>query len=176
MLSRRGFVSCIHRRKPRGKPMPERTRLANARKSKVRSAVEHVFAPEGADGPRRPNNRPGARAAENRARQPRLQYAPPYLAAAESSGRVGDAAHGPRLDHRAGREDPSSGPEKDRRRFSPSPTRTSPAQAVPRLRLRTAAASRQDPPTFTPDRSRRTLQKRDRRRACFTVSDCFERP
>jgi IS5 family transposase len=44
MLSRRGFVSRIHRKKPKGKPMPERTRLANAQKSKVRSAVEHVFA------------------------------------------------------------------------------------------------------------------------------------
>ena len=44
MLSRRGFVSRIHRKKPKGRPMPERTRLANAQKSKVRSAVEHVFA------------------------------------------------------------------------------------------------------------------------------------
>ncbi len=44
MLARRGFVSRIHRKKPPGKPMPERTRLANAQKSKVRSAVEHVFA------------------------------------------------------------------------------------------------------------------------------------
>jgi IS5 family transposase len=44
MLSRRGFVSRIHRKKPKGKPMPERTRIANAQKSKVRSAVEHVFA------------------------------------------------------------------------------------------------------------------------------------
>lgn len=44
MLSRRGFVSRIHRKKPKGKPMPERTRFANAQKSKVRSAVEHVFA------------------------------------------------------------------------------------------------------------------------------------
>ena len=44
MLSRRGFVSRIHRKKPKGKPMPERTRISNARKSKVRSAVEHVFA------------------------------------------------------------------------------------------------------------------------------------
>ena len=39
-----GFVSRIHRKKPKGKPMPERTRIANAQKSKVRSAVEHVFA------------------------------------------------------------------------------------------------------------------------------------
>ena len=28
----------------KGKPMPERTRISNARKSKVHSAVEHVFA------------------------------------------------------------------------------------------------------------------------------------
>jgi len=35
MLSRRGFVSRIHRKKPKGKPMPERMRLANAQKSKA---------------------------------------------------------------------------------------------------------------------------------------------
>lgn len=44
MLSRRGFVSRSHCKKPKGKPMPERTRIANARKSKVRGSVEHVFA------------------------------------------------------------------------------------------------------------------------------------
>jgi transposase, IS5 family len=44
MLARCGFVSRIHRKKPPGRPMPERMRVANARKSKVRSAVEHVFA------------------------------------------------------------------------------------------------------------------------------------
>jgi IS5 family transposase len=44
MLARRGLVSRIHRKKPKGRPMPERTRLANARKSMVRSRVEHVFA------------------------------------------------------------------------------------------------------------------------------------
>jgi IS5 family transposase len=44
MLARRGFVSRIHRKKPKGKPMPDRTRIASAQKSKVRSAVEHVFA------------------------------------------------------------------------------------------------------------------------------------
>lgn len=44
MLAQRGFVSRIHRKKPKGKPMPERTRSANAQKSKVRSAIEHVFA------------------------------------------------------------------------------------------------------------------------------------
>ena len=46
MLKARGLVSRIHRRKPKGKPMPERTRRANAAKSKVRAAVEHVFAHE----------------------------------------------------------------------------------------------------------------------------------
>ena len=35
---------CIHRRKPAGKPMPEATARANARKSSIRAAVEHVFA------------------------------------------------------------------------------------------------------------------------------------
>jgi IS5 family transposase len=44
LLERRGFVSRIHRKKPQGKPMPERMRIANAQKSKARSAVEHVFA------------------------------------------------------------------------------------------------------------------------------------
>ncbi len=34
----------IHRKKPRGRPMPKRTRHANAAKSAVRSKVEHVFA------------------------------------------------------------------------------------------------------------------------------------
>ena len=46
MLKARGLGSRIHRKKPQGKPMPERTRRANAMKSKVRSAVEHVFAHE----------------------------------------------------------------------------------------------------------------------------------
>jgi len=44
MLARRGLASRIHRKKPKGKAMPERVRIANAQKSKVRSAVEHVFA------------------------------------------------------------------------------------------------------------------------------------
>jgi IS5 family transposase len=44
MLQARGLVSRIHRKKPPGRPMPRRTRRANAAKSAVRSAVEHVFA------------------------------------------------------------------------------------------------------------------------------------
>lgn len=39
-----GFVSRIHRKKPKGKPMPEAVQRANSAKSKVRSHVEHVFA------------------------------------------------------------------------------------------------------------------------------------
>lgn len=43
-MARNGFVSHVHRRKPKGKSMPEATRKANARKSMVRTKVEHVFA------------------------------------------------------------------------------------------------------------------------------------
>jgi transposase, IS5 family len=39
-----GKVSRIHRRKPKGKPMPKRTARANATKSAVRAHVEHPFA------------------------------------------------------------------------------------------------------------------------------------
>jgi len=44
LLRGRRLVSRIHRKKPRGRSMAPRTRRANARKSAVRSAVEHVFA------------------------------------------------------------------------------------------------------------------------------------
>jgi transposase, IS5 family len=43
-MEKNGFVSCVHHKKPKGRPMPERTRIANGSKSKVRSHVEHVFA------------------------------------------------------------------------------------------------------------------------------------
>lgn len=39
-----GKVSRIHRRKPKGRPMPKRMARANAAKSAVRAAVEHPFA------------------------------------------------------------------------------------------------------------------------------------
>jgi transposase, IS5 family len=39
-----GKVSRIHRKKPKGKPMPRRTAKANAAKSAVRAHVEHPFA------------------------------------------------------------------------------------------------------------------------------------
>lgn len=43
-LEKIGKTSRIHRRKPKGKPMPRRTARANAAKSKARAAVEHPFA------------------------------------------------------------------------------------------------------------------------------------
>ena len=44
LLAGCGLVSRIHRKKPKGRSMAAHTRRANARKSAVRSAVEHVFA------------------------------------------------------------------------------------------------------------------------------------
>ena len=41
---REGLIDPIHRKKPAGKPMPKRTARANAKKSKVRATIEHVFA------------------------------------------------------------------------------------------------------------------------------------
>lgn len=43
-LKAQGRVSRIHRRKPKGKPMPDHVRRSNAAKSKVRARIEHVFA------------------------------------------------------------------------------------------------------------------------------------
>lgn len=43
-IEKNGFVSRIHRKKPKGRPMPDAVRRANALKSTVRSRVEHVFA------------------------------------------------------------------------------------------------------------------------------------
>lgn len=39
-----GYRSQLHRKKPKGKSMPQHWARANSRKSKVRSSVEHVFA------------------------------------------------------------------------------------------------------------------------------------
>jgi hypothetical protein len=38
------FKSCIHRRKPKGKPMPQYMARANSAKSAIHAKVEHVFA------------------------------------------------------------------------------------------------------------------------------------
>jgi IS5 family transposase len=40
------FAGSRSNRKPKGKPMPEAHRKANVARSKVRSAIEHVFAAE----------------------------------------------------------------------------------------------------------------------------------
>ena len=89
MLSRRGFVSRIHRKKPKGKPMPDRTCFANAQKSKVRSAVEHVFAHQKGLMGLFVRTIGLARARlKIRAGQSRLQHAPLCLAARASQCRV----------------------------------------------------------------------------------------
>jgi transposase len=43
-MEKNGFVSHVHRKKPKGRAMPEAMRQANAAKSKIRARVEHVFA------------------------------------------------------------------------------------------------------------------------------------
>jgi len=45
-MEKNGFVSHVHRKKPKGRPMPKAVRRANAVKSTVRSRIEHVFAEE----------------------------------------------------------------------------------------------------------------------------------
>jgi transposase, IS5 family len=44
LLAKRGLVERLQRPKPRGKPMARNIRRGNARRAKVRAAVEHVFA------------------------------------------------------------------------------------------------------------------------------------
>lgn len=43
-MEKNGFVSRIHTKKPKGRPMSERASKANANRSKVRAFVEHPFA------------------------------------------------------------------------------------------------------------------------------------
>jgi Transposase and inactivated derivatives len=43
-MEKNGFASHVHRKKPKGRPMPETVRRANGAKSKIRSRIEHVFA------------------------------------------------------------------------------------------------------------------------------------
>lgn len=44
LLKDNGFASQLHRKKPKGKAMPQHIQRANGKKSKVRSKVEHIFA------------------------------------------------------------------------------------------------------------------------------------
>jgi transposase, IS5 family len=43
-LEKNGYVSDIHHKKPKGRPMSEAAARANGRRSKIRALVEHVFA------------------------------------------------------------------------------------------------------------------------------------
>ncbi|MCV6547441.1 MAG: IS5/IS1182 family transposase, partial [Cohaesibacter sp.] len=43
-MEKYGFVSQVHYRKPKGKPMPAHISRGNATKSKHRAPIEHVFA------------------------------------------------------------------------------------------------------------------------------------
>lgn len=43
-LEKNGYVSDIHHKKPKGRPMSEATSRANGRRSRIRAFVEHVFA------------------------------------------------------------------------------------------------------------------------------------
>jgi len=43
-LEKQGYFSDIHHKKPKGRPMSERTARAEGRRSKIRAAIEHVFA------------------------------------------------------------------------------------------------------------------------------------
>ena len=43
-IDRHGFRSQVHHRKPQGRPMAPHIRRGNAARSKVRAAIEHVFA------------------------------------------------------------------------------------------------------------------------------------
>lgn len=43
-LDRNGYVSDIHHKKPKGRPMSEAASRANGRRSKIRACIEHVFA------------------------------------------------------------------------------------------------------------------------------------
>jgi transposase, IS5 family len=43
-MDKNGFVSHVHRKKPKGRAMPDAIRRANSAKSQIRCKVEHVFA------------------------------------------------------------------------------------------------------------------------------------
>lgn len=43
-MEKHGLRSQVHHRKPRGRPMAPHIRRGNTSRSKIRSAVEHVFA------------------------------------------------------------------------------------------------------------------------------------
>ena len=44
LLNEKGYRSCLHRKKQKGKPMPKHIKRGNGTRSKVRARVEHIFA------------------------------------------------------------------------------------------------------------------------------------
>ena len=74
-MERNGFVSHVHRKKPKGRPMPEAIRRANNAKSKIRSARRACLRrAEGSDGFVHPHHRDRASDDEDRTGQSRLQH------------------------------------------------------------------------------------------------------
>jgi hypothetical protein len=112
-LAGNGLRSQIHRKKPLGKPMPVNISRANGAKSKVRAAVEHVFARETrTNGAGREDDWPRTSDGEDRTCQPRLQHEPGDLAHAADTRTclIGLQVTGSRLNdpHHLGPKTPSA--------------------------------------------------------------------
>jgi len=74
-MAKNGFVSHVHRKKPKNRVMPEAIRCANNAKSKFRSRVEHVLCrAEGSDGTVHPHDRHRSGHNENRLGHSRRQH------------------------------------------------------------------------------------------------------
>ena len=88
-LDRNGYVSDIHHKKPKGRPMSEAASRANGRRSKIRACIEHVFAQQKARmGLIRAHDWHGPRPNEDRHGQSRLQPHPLCLARAANRARM----------------------------------------------------------------------------------------
>ena len=84
-LAEHGRTSMIHDKKPKGRPMSDRTSKSNAKKSAVRAKVEHVFAHQKSimglihHRPVCSHHRSPPRQDQNRIGKPCLQYEPFHL-------------------------------------------------------------------------------------------------
>ena len=89
LLKDRMLESHIHRKKPRGRPMPS-TRRPCQRQAVGDPAADraHLRLPEGQDGPVHPHDRPRPRQDEDRLGQPRLQHEAIDLACAHCRSRL----------------------------------------------------------------------------------------
>jgi hypothetical protein len=70
-MAKNGFVSRVHRKKPKCRPMPDAVRRANAEKSPVARRTR-LRRTKGPDGPVHPHHRHRPRQSEDRDDQPRL--------------------------------------------------------------------------------------------------------